>query len=299
MQGKINPKIIGACVVGCALVAGAYTLSNFGASRFQSSNQSAAVVASETTPRVAIAVTDTDKNGIEDWRDEFVTADPIIIVQATSTYTPPDTLTEELGVNFIESYIRSKTYGPFGRTSDEVIDDTVNILTQETAHDLYDTPDITIMREWEDQDIRTYANTLALAITNNNQSDITEGELFILYDVVTNNATDRVEELVTLASTYKEMRDVSLSVPVPAFMVKEHLDLINTYHAIYKDIEAMTLSLDDPAFALLRLKRYEDDAAGLGYALENMYQALVPYASLVEANDPALLFVVFSPEYKS
>jgi hypothetical protein len=61
----------------------------------------------------------------------------------------------------------------------------------------------------------------------------------------------------------------------------------------------MTITLNDPAFALMRLKRYEDDADGLRFALENMYSAFVPYASLVGPNDPALLFAIFSPEFTS
>ena len=299
MKGIISsPRIIGACVIGCALVAGAYTLSNFGSSWF-APQQSASVVAVETTPRVAIAVTDNDQNGIEDWRDEFVTNEPIVLAQIDTTYESPDTLTGQLGVNFIEGYLQNKTYGPFGRSQEEVIDNTVNVLAEQTAHELYDTPDITIMNKWDDQDILTYANTMALAISNNNQTQITESELFILYDIVTNNNLERIEELQLLANTYQQMRDTSLNIPVPAFLVKEHLDLINTYHAVHKDIEAMTLAINDPAFALMRIKRYEDDAAGLGYALQNMYQALTPYAAQIKPNDPAALFVIFSPEYKS
>lgn len=90
------------------------------------------------------------------------------------------------------------------------------------------------------------------------------------------------------------MRDESLLVPVPKLFLKQHLDLINTYEAIYKDIYAMTLSLEDPAVALLRIKRYEDDALGFSLALQNMYDALEPHAGLFTANDPALLFANFN-----
>jgi len=61
----------------------------------------------------------------------------------------------------------------------------------------------------------------------------------------------------------------------------------------------MEQALDDPVVSLLRLKRYEDDAAGLGYALTNMYEVLVPYAELVQPDDPAILFVTFSPDFNS
>lgn len=298
MEGKLNPRIIGACVVGFALVAGAYTLSNFGQPRFNS--QSASVVAVETTPRVAIAVADEDQNGIEDWRDEFITTEPIVIQEEIVDYEPPITLTGQLGVNFFQDYLQAKTYGEFGREQDEVITDTIDILTEQTAYELFDTPDITILAEWEEADVLTYANTVALAMTNNNVAG-SEGELVILQRILNQTEPQPADlaQLEALSNAYQAMRDDTLAVPVPAFLAKQHLDLINAYNAIHKDIEAMSITIADPAFTLMRLKRYEDDATGLGYALENMYDVLLPYASLVGPDDPAILFVVFSPEFKS
>lgn len=299
MQGKLNPRIVGACLIGFALVAGAYIWTEFNLE--PATVQPAAVVVSQTTPRTAIPVFDADQNGVEDWRDEFIDTEPIYVDPIEPTdenYELPDTLTGQLGINFMESYLRSKSYGSFGRSQEELIGDTIDVLAIETAHDLYDTPDITILRDWENEDILTYANTIALAITNNNIVD-SEGELFILFDILDGENIDRMTELQALADAYQAMRDETLATPVPAFLQKEHLDLINTYHAIHKDIEAMTITLDDPAFTLMRLKRYEDDAAGLGYALQNMYESLVPYAELLGPEDPAVVFVAFSPEFTS
>lgn len=92
------------------------------------------------------------------------------------------------------------------------------------------------------------------------------------------------------------MRDESLLVPVPRVFLKQHLDLINTYEAMYQDISAMALSVEDPAVALLRIKRYREDALGLGLALQNMYDALEPHAGLFSANDPAVLFANFNSD---
>jgi hypothetical protein len=292
MKGQINPKVIGASLIGFALVAGAYTVSNFSVQR--EIPQQAAVTATPAKTRAPITVVDNDANGIEDWRDEFITTEPIVLDRTTSTYTPPDTLTGELGINFMENIIRARGYGPFGRSDEEVIGDTVNVLSTVTAHDIYDTPDIAIQSDWEDQDIANYANTVASAIMANNLPNL-EGELIILQDILNSNDTSRVTELNSLAEAYKRNRDAVLSTPVPAFLVKEHLDLINTLHAIHKDIEAMAAAVDDPAFALLRLKRYEDDARGLGLALENMFTGLVDYSDLFTANDPATLFIIFNP----
>lgn len=293
MKGQINPKIIGASIIGFALIAGAYTVSNFGIQK--EIPQRAGVIAAQAKTRAPITVVDNNANGIEDWRDEFVTTEPVILDRATSTYTPPDTLTGELGINFMENIIRARGYGPFGRTDEEVIGDTVSVLSKATAHDIYDTPDILTLKQWKDQDIANYANTVAGAIMKNDLPHL-EGELFILQDILMSNDTSRITELNSLAEAYKRNRDAVLATPVPAFLVKEHLDLINTLHAIHKDIEAMSAAVDDPAFALLRLKRYEDDATGLSLALENMLVGLIEYSHLFKASDPAMLFIIFSPQ---
>ncbi|MEN9922483.1 MAG: hypothetical protein RL097_760 [Candidatus Parcubacteria bacterium] len=293
MQGQISPKIIGSTLIGFALVAGAYLMSDFNKRELA---VPVAQLATSTPQRVAIAVTDTNDNGIEDWRDEFVTTAPIILNESTSTYSLPDTLTGKMSISFMENVIRSKTYGPFGRTEDEVINTTIKNLASETEITLYDTPDISIITEWDDADIRNYANTVASVILNN--SIESEGELNILYDVLQSNNQQRISELEAVANVYKNYRDDTIKVPVPAFLAKEHLDLINSYHAIHQDIAAMAIVFDDPAVSLLRLKRYQDDATGLGLSLQNMYFALEPYARLVTAEDPATLFVLFNPDLK-
>lgn len=297
MQGQFNPKIVGATIVGFALVAGAYTVSNFGKS-IQSAEQMASVQPAAAPQRVSIAVTDSDNNGIEDWRDAFVTTEPIRLDQtSSSSYTLPDTLTGQMSINFMEGVIRSREYGPFGSSQEEIIQNTISGLGQATDVKLYDTPDISIMDDWDDQDIVNYANTVAATVYRHSIPDL-EGELSILHEIVTTKDEARLTELRSLVEVYRGYRDDTLLIPVPAFLAKEHLDLINTYHAIHNDIEAMTKVFDDPAVTLLRLKRYQDDASGLAYALQNMYLALEPHAALFTVDDPAVLFIMYSPNYQ-
>ncbi|MCA9357071.1 hypothetical protein H6784_03860 [Candidatus Nomurabacteria bacterium] len=295
MEGNINPKIVGSAIIGFALVAGSYVLSNFNAPKI---SHQAAVLAAKPSPRVAIEVSDDDGNGIEDWRDEFITTKPVILEKQDSTYVPPETLTGQLGINFMEDIIRAKGYGPFGRSQEQVISDTVDILSKETAHDLYDTPDIIVLKEWNDQDIVNYANTMAGTLLRNNVPDV-KNELAILDELLKSDDSNGLTGLKSLTEGYRRNRDDFLNTPVPAFLVKEHLDIINTFHAVHMDIEAMTKVLDDPAFTLLRLKRYQDDAEGLGYALQNLYLALEPKSSLFTTDDPAVLFIMFSPNYQN
>ncbi len=296
MLGQSNPKIIGAFLIGFALIGGAYTYTNFGQSNFPAPVNNVAAVAS---PRVAITVTDSDGNGLEDWRDQFVTTEPIIIeTAASSTYQVPDTLTGQLGINLFENIVRAKSGGPFTQTEEEVIASTVETIEAETELKIYDIPDILIIENWTDEDIRNYGNAMAGAIIRNNVEGL-ESEIDILNDVVNRSKPERIVDLKTLAGVYERTRNDSLLIPVPSIFLKQHLDLINTYHALYEDIDAMTLSYEDPAVALFRIKRYEEDALGLRYALENMAATLAAYPQLFTVDDQAALFSLFSPNYQS
>jgi hypothetical protein len=294
MQGQPNSKIVGATIVGFALVGGAFTISSLQAPK-QPIIQAAAV-SSATALRVPIPVTDTSGDGIEDWREEFITTKPTIIDRDLSDYTLPQTLTGQTSIAFLEDVIRSRGYGPFGRSEEEVIQNTVNKLGKEANYKIYDTPDIIIMSKWDNDDIRNYANTVAATVYRHSIPNM-DGELEILLDLVSNiNKPQRYQELLSLVEVYRGYRDDTLKIPVPAFLVKEHLDLINTYHAIFEDITGMTMYDVDPAITLLRLKRYQDDATGLAYAFQNMSLALEPYADYFSVDDPALLFVLFHPD---
>jgi hypothetical protein len=287
MTGQ-NNRILGSFIVGAALVAGAYLFVNFG----NPIAQKASVVETAAPVRVAVPVSDSDENGIEDWRDVFVTTKPVLLNTASSTYTPPTTMTGKLGIQFFEDVVRSKYYGPFGQDQAEVVTKTVTELARNTEQTLYDTQDVAILGEWNDETIKLYANAMGSSIKNNNKAGL-DHEIVILEDILRNEKTDRLSELALIAESYKNMRDDALAIPVPQPLVKEHLDLINTYEAIYRDIEAMTQSLEDPVVTLLRIRRYEDDALGLRLAIENMYTALTPYAAQFSPNDNAQIFSLF------
>ena len=297
MQGQTNKTVVGATLIGVALVAGAYLISNH---KRPVINQTANVQQAVTTPRVSVAVTDNNNNGIEDWRDEFIDTKPITITSSSSsasTYVPPDTLTGKTGIEFMQNIVLAKSYGPFGSSQDKIIENTVDYLAKSTEVDLYDTPDISIMEKWDDRDIVNYANTLAAILKNNSKPDL-DAEINILKDILDSGDDSRLGELKELAAVYKSYRVDTLKLPVPKFLAKEHLDIINTYNAIYNDITAMIKAYDDPAVTLLRLKRYQDDVDGMYYALQNMFLALEPYAGLFTVDDPAVLLVAFSPDFR-
>jgi hypothetical protein len=60
----------------------------------------------------------------------------------------------------------------------------------------------------------------------------------------------------------------------------------------------MALDLEDPLLSIAHLKRYTSSTEGLDLALSNLLFGLEPYARDFAVDDPALLFVLFSPDYQ-
>jgi|SRR3989338_2331938 len=293
MDDQSKNRVIGAFVVGFAIVAGAYTLSSFTKPTLSVPTESVATVAAAPT-RVAIAVQDSNDDGIEDWRETFITPSQTIRSN-TSTTTPfvPETVTEQFGVNFFQDIVRMKGYDGIGRTEEQVLNDTIKNLTSLAKDTIIDVRSIVIGEDSSAQAVRTYANSHADIILTYGKTG-TRPELEVLDELLKTASPEAAKELGVIANAYKNMSEQVQKLVVPPQLAKMHLDLINVYQALYIDISAMQGAITDPMVSLIRLQRYEDDADGLVYAMENMYQAVLPYASAFERNDSALLFVDYS-----
>jgi hypothetical protein len=293
-----NQKIVGAFVVGFALVAFAYTINNFNTPKIDTENEPVYNIASvSTADRNYIAVTDTDNNGIEDWREEFVNDSPIIVdtpVSGPEQYTPPTSITDQVGIQLFQNALQAKGRGNVGPNQEQVVADTAELLRQSVMNDyIYKLNQIQVIGR-SDEAIRTYANTLGQILINNNVQS--EGELIIIQRALQNEDAAELQKLEPLITMYKNLRDQTLATPVPTGFEKQHLDLINVYQAMYSTLDGMKLVFNDPVVALLRVKRYQDDTKGLRIALENIYSSLVPHVRLFTESDPAAVFLVFSPQ---
>lgn len=294
----INQKIIGAFVVGFALVAGAYTVSNFNAPMIDTNNEPVYGLAAASAPvRNYIAVTDNDNNGVEDWREEFVNNTPIVVdnnVEGPVQYTPPTSITDTIGIQLFQNFLQAKGRGGVGPSTDQVVTNTAELLRSTAVQDyIYKLNQIQVIPVSNDA-IRTYANTLGQILINNNVQS--EGELVIIQRAMQTEDPKELEKLEPLINMYKNLRDQTLATPVPAGFEKQHLDLINVYNAVYATLDGMKLAFSDPVVALLRVQRYQDDTKGLQIALQNMYSAFIPHVRLFTENDPASVFLVFSPQ---
>jgi hypothetical protein len=290
-----NPRVFAAFLIGSALVGGAYVISNFGVQPATNPINTTTRIA--TLPeRPFIPVVDADSNGIEDWREEFVLRESIILPVALedTSYEPPTTLTGRVSEQFFESILRNRISG-IGPSESELVTRTVETVTRlATADGMYNTDSITVVPATS-ATIKAYANQLGASITRNDIRDGYENEICIMQRALQTENEAELQRLLPHTSMYRTLRDEALAIPVPQPFIKQHLDLVNTYHALYKNLSDMQLAFVDPMLSLARVKRYQDDSLGLGNALSAVYTALIPHANLFTPADPALVLVAFAP----
>jgi hypothetical protein len=195
----------------------------------------------------------------------------------------------------LKSVIEAKGRGAVGPDKNQVITDTADFIKTNAIKDVVLTAQDINPVPSSPEAIRTYANTIASILINNNVPNA-ENELTIFRQAMDTQNPAVLNKLDPLITSYKNMRDQTLATPVPQGFEKQHLDLVNVYQAIYAGISDMKLGFSDPAVALIRIKRYPDDARGLGNALTNIYTALLPHASLLMPNDPAYVLSEFAPK---
>ncbi len=289
-------RIAGASLVGVALILGALVIKNFGGGGSQ--YPTTAAVTTKTMPttipeRDFITVTDSNGDGVEDWREEFVMQAPIELPAGTSSvaFTMPTTVTDQVGIQLFETLIRSKANNIPTQSNEDIAIRTAGKIQGLAQDTLYTTSDVTVIST-DPVSIRRYGNTMGQSMINHNVKS--EGELEIMYQAVQTNDAEAIKKLEPLAEMYKKLRDDALATPVPDRFVAEHVLLINAYHAMYRNLSDFQLVFDDPIVALLRIKRYQDDATALGIALNRMYRNAAPFATLFREDDPAMIFTAFS-----
>ena len=285
-------------MIGFAIVAGAYVLSNFGEPRSNSLTKIESVSADGAPIRVFIPTADNDDDGTEDWRDQFVVSPAVAIIDPSSVaYEAPKTLTGQLGVSILEDLLATKAAGPLAKPKELVLQQVVERLDNVATQDkIYDVKDIIISKQADDENIRNYGNAIADILLTKSDKNL-PNEMLLLRDFLASPEDPKYSaDLQKLATVYKNYRDSTIGVEVPNIFTKQHLDLINVYNAMYENISSMDKALSDPMVPYIRLKRYEDDVMGVSLALTNMFDAIVPYARVFGMNDSAILLTSFSED---
>ena len=162
-----NRRIVGAFVIGTALVVGAYTVSNFGESKQHVAargniDPDAGLVVGQAPIRPYIGTKDQNNDGVPDWQEALRNTEPIYLEEIeTETYEIPDTVTDQFAVNFFESYVRAKGFGAFGGTQEDVIEKNLRELEVAAQDELIGPEAVDAVITPTPDNLRTYGNAIA------------------------------------------------------------------------------------------------------------------------------------------
>lgn len=292
----MNPRIFGATVAGLILVVGAYVETRV---LVEPITQEASLIVgdSQTLARGYISTSDQNGDGVADWQEALRTTEPLRMDEmSTSTYEIPDTLTDQFAIELFQDMVKSKSYGEFGDSPEQLIDQASEGLLAKAADELYTRDDILISNDTSAEAARVYANAVAQIAIDHSIPKETENEVRILEKALRQNDPAVLTELDVILASYEGMLTAMLKTPAPANLVKEHLDLINVYYAITNGIKAMRIAFDDPLLALLRIQRYKDDANGLYYAITGLFKQAYRQGARFNPDDPTLQLVTITDE---
>jgi len=280
-------RIMGAFLVGALIVALAFVVSR------ESDANTAAGVITATSPRTHIETEDSNKDGVPDWQDALLKEDPIMLpTTSSSTYEEPTTVTGKFALRFFENFVRSKMFGAFGDTREELLETSTKDLSDQAVEELLSEKNITIFPMSDAQTLHEYGNQIASIILA--QPNTGDSEAIILQDALRYEKPERLQELEPIALSYTTVVKQLLELPVPKTYVKEHLDLVNALNAVREDVRAMQKVEEDPLYTLVRLKRYEDDVLGMSNALTNIFNALYERDSVrYDQGEPVLELMTF------
>jgi hypothetical protein len=286
-MGKAQKRIFVAVIFGVVIVLGAYMI------RTQRTPTNTEAVV-ETIERRYIKTIDGDQNGVPDWQDTLLEKDTLTIDNASTTYEKPTTLTGRFGISFFEKMVRSKMYGAFGDTQEELITKSVDRLKSEVVDELLTEKDIKLFDNTDSAVLKNYANTVAAILLGGNTGE--ENELLVLDDYMRYGDAEKLHTLGRIGDAYTQIIKNVLEVEVPRSYTKEHLDLLNAIGAVREDIRAMEKIETDALYTLLRTKRYEDDVLGMSNSIKNLFNTLyLRDAIRFEPDDAVLKLMVFPP----
>jgi len=224
--------------------------------------------------RSAIAITDKNGDGVPDWQEALVTVSPLELSEESSDYTPPETLTDQFAIDLFENMVRSKNNELFGSTPEEIAIQGFEGLASYATDELLTTKDIIVSSDNSPEALTNYGEEV-IAIINRYPGENTEPGIVILERALQNQDAEELIVLDEHIYLYTKIFEETKMLAAPSAATQEHLDLVNTYQAIIFDLTAMRNAFADPAMALVRMKRYQDDATAFNLALENLYIKLL------------------------
>lgn len=267
MSGKFR---IGAAVIfGVALVTSAFLIRSLG-DRVKPAEVEIASLEYQNSPEGA--------------GDNTLFSDNFNTSTSTRAYQAPTTVSGKVIGSMLISYLGAKSSDVNPTEARKaIVGDASNLLDRQAiVLEPYTYKQI-ITTESTPTSLREYGNEIAAIITNNIVS--TESETTILQRVMDTESPEELTKLAAIADAYGVMLEETHKVAVPTILASHHIELLNGYQALRRDVEAMQQILSDPVYAAVNIKTYPEDVAQLQAALRGIIQTL--HKNGVYYNEPS------------
>lgn len=281
-------------VLGIAILAVAVFL------RGPSAQEGAPATITAAPEREYIEPTDSDGDGILDWEEglqgkvfDTISTPTELSTGDGSEFKNATTVTDIFAREFFEGFIKAKIPGAPQQNQEEFISSAITSAERQTRDVLFTRSDIIVSTETDFDAIRRYGNRIAEIANSYPVPAINEAA--ILQHALDTDDPTFLENLSPIEDAYQGMVKETLSLPVPSTVIKQHLNLLNTYKMILTDVEAMQLAFIDPLYTLVRMKRYEDDARGMLFAFQAIDAVLQSNGITYTENEPGIFYSALRP----
>ena len=264
-------RIIGAFLAGLAMVAGAFFIER-PTTEPAVVDETGGVTLSE---RKHIPISDTDADGRPDWEQNLtiVNAASTEDASSTDTYTPPDTVGGQLGLQLFGELVTLQKMGMYEEVEDEFIGLAVDELERLTAAPTFSVDDLKNTAEVTNETaLRTYGNLVAGTIFFYQTDD--ENEFQVFQRMAVDGNPKHLEKLAIIEQQYTDIINALLELEVPQSYTFEHLAIVNSFSELRQDVAAMQLFFKDPLYTSARYSRFTADVLGMNQAIFSLYDAL-------------------------
>ncbi len=136
---------------------------------------------------------------------------------------------------------------------------------------IYQESELATTSDKSEKTLKEYANKLCLIIQKY-FDPIPESEMAVLEDMMINKNYEKAGDLEALVAAYQNTAEEALKITVPEELVSEHLNIINTFALISRNIKRMAKIETDPAMSLIGMRQYSQNAQTANTALRSLYE---------------------------
>lgn len=211
----------------------------------------------------------------DDWKKQFLTDYGSRSISATSSKTrlSDPTLTDRFGQTIFTNYLELRQANLLNndklvnQATENTITSSINTVRPKTytATDVRTTTDTATSRA-------AYSATIVDVIS---MYDFKTGEADILQEYISGNDPQTLHRLDPITARYKQMTSSLLSTPVPASLIKGHVQLLNAVGNLGAASAQLRVSDTDTMQGLVGVALHTQGAQGMINAMKTLHEAFV------------------------